>query len=141
MPYFLTLFQKSQITVQIKNKKTDTMPRIKSTEAPSGGGKLQKKMRPKKQKQTTTTRPSSDLASPAIVVEGLTEDNPQMANDTNMLVFTKKDVKDEPTANAQPLPKRLSRKERIRLEKIVEKKEKTNKVGSNPTTCLLDMIH
>ncbi len=107
------------------------MPRIKSTEAPSGGGKLQRKMRLKKQKKTTAaaTRPSSDLAPPAIVVEGLTEDNPQMANDTNMLVFTKKDVKDEPTANAQPLPKRLSRKERIRLEKIVEKKEKTNKVG------------
>ncbi len=100
------------------------MPKIKRTETDSSRGQARQK---RLKKRTKSSIKSSDEAiEPAILVEGLTEESPQMANDTNMLVYTKKEAKDDTRIQTQP--KRLSRKERIRLEKIVEKKEKTNKV-------------
>lgn len=71
-----------------------------------------------------STKPSKE--STKIEVEGIAEDV-QLENDTNMLIFTKNETKDEQPA--APVKKRLSRKERIRLEKVVERKEKTSRVN------------
>jgi hypothetical protein len=55
-----------------------------------------------------------------------------MENDTNMLLFTKKENKnaDKETQVAKVEKKKLTRKERIRLEKVVERKDKSAKVNS-----------
>ena len=58
--------------------------------------------------------------------------NHQMANDSNMLVLTgKKGNKSEEKKddkNAKEIKKRLTKKEKIRLEKIVDRKNKSSKV-------------
>lgn len=60
-----------------------------------------------------------------VEVEGIEDEEVLMENDTNMLIYEKKET-DELTM--EPVKRKLSRKERIRLEKIVEKKEKTSRV-------------
>lgn len=60
-----------------------------------------------------------------VEVEGIEEEEVLMENDTNMLIYEKRET-DELTV--EPVKRKLSRKERIRLEKIVEKKEKTSRV-------------
>ena len=55
-------------------------------------------------------------------------------NDTNMLITygkkkTAKKENDDNKASNKPEKKKLTRKERIRLEKVVERKTKTSKVA------------
>lgn len=79
----------------------------------------------KKEKPLSKISKSKAENDSKVEIEGITED-PQQENDTNMLIYTKSEAKDEqPIA---PVKKRLSRKERIRLEKVVERKEKTSRV-------------
>ena len=61
-----------------------------------------------------------------VQVEGLKEEI-QMENDTNMLIFNKADLKEQ-VPEAKIEKKKLTRKERIRLEKVVERKDKTSRV-------------
>ena len=79
----------------------------------------------RKKGSSKEVKPSKTSKKPDIKVEveGLDEET-QMENDTNMLIYEKKES-DEVVA--EPAKKKLSRKERIRLEKIVEKKEKSSR--------------
>ena len=56
-----------------------------------------------------------------------------MENDTNMLVYDSSNKKankgDHEPAPPEKTKKKLTRKERIRLEKVVERKDKSSKVG------------
>ena len=59
----------------------------------------------------------------------------QMENDTNMLVIEasgkkkhKKNESDDETNKVESKKKRLTRKERVKLEKVLERKEKTSRV-------------
>jgi len=57
----------------------------------------------------------------------------QMENDTNMLVITtnKKNRKrnEEPERVVETKKKKLTRKEKIKLEKVLERKDKTSRVS------------
>lgn len=60
---------------------------------------------------------------------------PDMENDTNQLVIVGKKKKPEPIKDEKasrrtaPEKKKLSKKERKRLEKVIERKDKSQKVG------------
>ncbi len=68
-----------------------------------------------------------------VAINELKEDFQQMENDSNMLIITgKKSNKNEDKNDKNgdvPKKKKLSRKERMKLEKIVERKNKSSRVG------------
>ncbi len=67
-----------------------------------------------------------------VVVEGFEQENvEQMANDSNMLLLTndkKKSAKSDGGSSERVVKKKLTRKEKLRLTKVVERKNKSSRV-------------